>query len=147
MASFTHGSEGSSEQIVKSVNLHRLPDFLQHRKSAGCIRSMMGCSQEMFSVPGSENTRPTQGNAFTCHIQERHPVITQLRRQPGYAVLQLFPWHLLYRSSSGDGGLALTYYISTATGEVKIGDYPALIISPAWEMLKWGLSFSLLILG
>lgn len=34
--------------------------------------SMRGCSQEVFSVPGSENTRPTQGNAFTCHIQERH---------------------------------------------------------------------------
>jgi len=138
---------GSYEQTVKPANLHRLPGFPQHQKSAGCSRPMMGCSQEVFSVPGSENTRPTQGNAFTCHIQDQHPVITQLRTQPEYTVLQLFPWHLLYRSSSGERGLALTYYISTATREVKTADYPALITSPPWEMLKWGLSFSLLILG
>lgn len=130
---------GSQEQIVKSVKLHNLPAFLQHGKSAGCSRSMMGCSQEVFCVPGTENTGPTQRNAFTCHIQGR-PVITQLGRQPECAVLQRFPWHFLYISSTREGERVLTCDISTATREVKrAGDYPAFTISPHWEMLKWGL--------
>lgn len=107
----------------------------------------MGCSQEVFSVPGLENTRPKQGNSFTCHNQEQHAVITQLERQPEFAVLQLFPWHLLYRSSSREQGLALTNYNSTAIREIKIGNCPAWFIFSEREILQWELSFSLLILG
>lgn len=106
----------------------------------------MGCSQEVFSVPGLENTRPKQGNAFTCHNQEQHAVITQLGRQPEYAVLQLFPWHLLYRSSSREGGLALTNYNSIPTREIKIGNCPAWLIFSEREMFQWELSFSLPVL-
>lgn len=122
---------GSQEQIVKSVKLHSLPAFLWHGKSAGCSISMMGCSQEVFCVPGTQNTRPTQRNAFTCHIQG-HPVITQLARQPECAVLQQFPWHFLSTSSTREGERVLTCDISTATTEVKrAGNYPAFTISNA----------------
>lgn len=107
----------------------------------------MGCSQEVFSVPGLENTRPKQGNAFTCHNQEQHAVITQLGRQPECAVLQLFLWHLLYRSSSRELGLALTNYNSTATRKIKIGNGPAWLIFSEWEMFQQELSLSLLNLG
>lgn len=107
----------------------------------------MRCSQEVFSFPGSGNTRPKEGNAFTCHSQEQHAVITQLGRQPEYSVLQLFPWHLLYRSSSREQGLALTNYNSTAIREIKIGNCPAWFIFSECEMFQWELSFSLLILG
>lgn len=107
----------------------------------------MGWSQEVFAVPGLQNTRPKQGNAFTCHNQEQHAVITQLGRQPEFAVLQLLPWHLLYRSSSRERGLALTNYNSTAIREIKIGNCPAWFIFSKWEMFQWELSFSLLILG
>lgn len=98
-----------------------------------------GYSQEVFSVPGLENTRPKQGNAFTCHNQEQHAVITQLRRQPEYAVLQLLPRHLLYQSSSREWGLALINYNSTAVREIKIGNCPAWLICSEWEIFQWEL--------
>lgn len=95
---------------------------------------MVGCSQEVFSVPGLENTRPKQGNAFTCHNQEQHAVITQLGRQAEYVVLHLLPWNLLHRSR--EWWLALTN--STDIREIKIGSHPAWLIFSEWEMLQWG---------
>lgn len=136
MASFT---QGSLWLLRADCETTLTASFSTAWKSLGCSRQMMGHSQEVFCVPDSENTRPTQGSTFTCHIKG-HPVTTQLARQPECAVLQWFPWHLLYRSNSGEGRLALTYDTSTATRDAKrIGDYPAFTISPHWEMLKWGL--------
>lgn len=136
MVSFT---QGSLWLLGADCETTLTASFSTAWKSVRCSRYMMGHSQEAFCVPDSENTRPTQGNTLTCHIKG-HPVITQLERQPECAVPQWFPWHLLYRSNNGEGGLALTYDTSTAIrGAKRIGDYTAFTISPHWKMLKWGL--------
>lgn len=138
MASFNHGCLWLLGADCEICEITQSASFLQHGKSAGCSRSMMVRSQEVFCVPGTKNTRPTERNAFTCHIQG-HPVITLLGRQPEHAVLQWFHWHFFYMSSSREGEQVLPCDISTATREVKrTGNYPAFTTSPKWEMLKWG---------